>query len=61
MDLEIKEIFVSRDVRFMEDSFPFANVQREELHVSDNAIYADLDFAPYTSSESPTTMPTSSI
>uniref|UniRef100_A0A803LHS0 Retroviral polymerase SH3-like domain-containing protein n=1 Tax=Chenopodium quinoa TaxID=63459 RepID=A0A803LHS0_CHEQI len=49
LDLETNEIFVSRDVRFLEDTFPFSHESTEPSHAEHNQVYADLDFGDLSS------------
>lgn len=53
-DLEKKEFFISRDVRFVEDVFPFSTNSPVTPPVSSVTEFADLNFGvPITSSHSP--------
>lgn len=52
-DLETKEVFVSRDVRFLEDVFPFAGASDEVLGDNGPPGQADLDFGFFSVPETP--------
>lgn len=57
-DLETQQIFVSRDVRFMEDVFPFAtNSQTDQPPLSCDMEYADLEFGIFDHPEYTTPVP----
>lgn len=63
-DLEKNEFFISRDVRFLEDIFPYATQLPNEASVENKTKYADLHFGVhdrFTDSSSSSLSPTQTM